>query len=134
MVGDGKIGQRHRIRRIEYDRLDEQAPRLGHIFPRESADMPMYPHHAVPCIELARVLAPRLLHLGGDDAGPGVATTIELKEPPETPIAAEKGRKSDLEEIESSRVFVGCPPVRLLRWGSYWLGVKIFGLNHFELV
>ena len=57
MVRNGKIAERHRIRRVDRDRFFEKAPRLGHIFAREAADMPMRAHRAVPGVELARVLA-----------------------------------------------------------------------------
>ena len=69
MVRKGEIAQCHRIRRVERDRLFEQKSRLGHIFPGETPDMPMGAHRAVPCVELVRVLAPGLLHLGRYDAG-----------------------------------------------------------------
>src|ERR1051326_3978971 len=61
MISESQIAERHRIRWVQGNRFIQQPARLGKVFPRETADMPMGPHCPIPGVELARFLALRLL-------------------------------------------------------------------------
>ena len=47
--------------------LGEEMPRFGEIVPGEAANVPMRAHDAIPGIELAGILALRVLNLGRHD-------------------------------------------------------------------
>ena len=68
MVGKRKVGQCRGIGRIEFQCLVEQFPSVGVVFLRETTNMPVCPHHAIPSIELGRVLTSRALNLRGQYA------------------------------------------------------------------
>src|SRR5262249_20001826 len=63
----GQVGERHRILRIAPQNLLDQEDCLVAIVSRESLNMPMCPHDALPLAKLRRFLALYALNFCGDD-------------------------------------------------------------------